>query len=715
MPNQFNPVLYATEIMLSGATIIPAKMPSKKSDGKWEDFQTRLISAAEIKAKFATTPNGYALICGAGSGNVEVLDIDLKYDTTGTLYHDFCAMLEEFAPGLTERVVVQKTINNGFHFIYRCPIIEGNRKIAANENGKVVIETRGQGGFVICAPTEGYEVVCGSLKDIPTITPDERAVLLDCAAAFHVVTEKDAVDTPVTTNNGTSYSLTPGNDFIARGDIRHLLTDYGWRLVYVRQETEYWRRPGKNESVSATFNFNGCNKFYVFSSNAAPFDHGRAYNKFAVYTLLKFGRLAFSESARELAAQGYGDKRSSAPKEPKASKESAKKTTHTPHPTNFNEAEAYISSNYELRFNAVTGETENYENGKWTPLSDRQFAIMYRALCAAEIKITESKLKILIESDFVPEYNPVKNYLDSLPDYDGGDHIGDLARTVKTQTKHWELYLSRWLVADYATKIGVTENQTMLVLAGGQGIGKSKWLNRLCPEDLSPEYVYIGTIDPKSKDSELHISTKWLINVDELETMNKHEVGVFKAIISKPHVKMRKAWGRFDRNYTRLASFCGSVNKDHFLTDETGNRRFLVALCDSIDYTNEIDMRKVHSHAKWLFEQGFRYWFNREEIAILNNENESYVMTNMAADMLDAFFEPPCEWGKATTKLTATQIANRIAELSKVQCNRAFVYDVAAALKKMGFVGKNWNNRHVFAIKERILQRTDAKNDEVKW
>jgi len=167
------------------------------------------------------------------------------------------------------------------------------------------IETRGEGGVFLCAPSQGYEVEQGDLADLPVITTDERdelvsaARMLDRTPAEVVRGEENGKKSNRKKRDGT----TPGDDFNSRGDPRPILKDYGWRYVHTASDhNERWARPGKEHGTSATLK-DGI--FYCFSENAPPFEGGKAYPPFAVYTLLEHDG-DFSAAAKTLSSEGYG-------------------------------------------------------------------------------------------------------------------------------------------------------------------------------------------------------------------------------------------------------------------------------------------------------------------------------------------------------------------------------------------------------------------------
>ena len=308
----------------SGLSVLPAypdqKRPAVRS---WRDYQRRLPSAESVRYLFRTA-DGLCVLCGAVSGNLEVLDFDLQGESFGP----WCELVDSAMPGLRERLVIERSPSGGYHVIYRCAEpVPGNRKLAqrkvmgnsagaatgaesptasgisseSSETTCVLIETRGEGGLFLCDPTPGYVLQQGDLCALPTLDVAERVVLIEAARALDELMPSLA-PVPVDANeNGR-----PGDDYNHRGDVAQLLTRHGWKCV--RSGTrEYWRRPGKETGWSAT---RRDGVFYVFSSNATPFDPDRGYSPFHVYALLEH-QGDFASAARTLRAEGFGDLRPS--------------------------------------------------------------------------------------------------------------------------------------------------------------------------------------------------------------------------------------------------------------------------------------------------------------------------------------------------------------------------------------------------------------------
>jgi len=310
----------AARYLEAGLCALPALRDQKRPAlGRWKQFRQRLPARQELERWFRDA-DAVCLVTGAVSGHLEMLD----FDHGGELFEPWAEAVRRRAPGLLERLVIERSQSGGRHVVYRCESpVGGSMKLAQRAietpdekpvtiRGKVhrprrwgdrwlvivtLIETRGEGGLFLCAPTPGYEPVQGRLTDLPVLTEDERVTLLDAAWRLNEWTEPAETPRVPCDANGR-----PGDDFNRRGDVRAVLRRHGWTLVRTG-ENQYWRRPGKDSGWSATLRDR---VFYVFSSNAPPFEMNRAYSPFAVYALLEHGG-DFAAAAAALRAEGFGD------------------------------------------------------------------------------------------------------------------------------------------------------------------------------------------------------------------------------------------------------------------------------------------------------------------------------------------------------------------------------------------------------------------------
>lgn len=302
------------------------------------------MTPTHFKSYADRTPGcGIAIVCGKISGNLEMLELE------GRLVHDTVRMsrlwstlvdtdLEETWLLLNEGLCVESP-SGGVHFFYRIADHEvpGNTKIARRpptpeelaenpkDKFKVLIETRGEGGFVVAAPSGGtvhptgkeWRIIGGDPTTIPTITWEQRSKLLDAWAAMLDEMPAPQVVPPVTPAQPAPTQagmLRVGDDFNQRASWADILEPHGWQVSHVHGAETFWTRPGKNvrDGHSASTGYvAGQDRLFVWSS-ATDFETETPYNKFAAYALLEHNG-NFVAATRELGRQGFGESRRYAP------------------------------------------------------------------------------------------------------------------------------------------------------------------------------------------------------------------------------------------------------------------------------------------------------------------------------------------------------------------------------------------------------------------
>ena len=298
----------------------PAEDGTKRPDGPWEKLKRVRLTQDEMRARFVSARcAGLGLVCGRVSGGLECFEFDDR-----AAYDQFVDTARQTGLGdldaRIEQGYCEDTPSGGVHWLYRCAVVSGNTKLARrpktadekqgeSDRVKVLIETRGEGGYVIVAPSGGpvhpsgqpYRLRSGGFKSIATVSPDERAALFALAQTFDEIPRS-----PVHTGPPSAQGGRPGDEFNQRKTWAEVLEPHGWRPVFARGETTYWKRPGKTaQGMSATTNHGGSDLLYVFSTST-EFEPERSYNKFAAHAVLDHGG-AFAAAARALAGQGFGD------------------------------------------------------------------------------------------------------------------------------------------------------------------------------------------------------------------------------------------------------------------------------------------------------------------------------------------------------------------------------------------------------------------------
>lgn len=319
-----------------------------------------------------------------------------------------------------------------------------------------------------------------------------------------------------------------------------------------------------------------------------------------------------------------------------------------------------------------------------------------------DLSISKNKLIELLESDFTPEFHPMREYLNGLPKWDEKtDYLADLASRVKTDDDvFFKIAFKRWFVGMIACAIEPNAtNHLALIFSGSQGIGKSTFIRQLLPPQLS-KYHYSGMIDPKSKDTLIHLAECFIIDLDELSSLTRRESSDVKELITKDKVRVRRPYGKISEDLKRRASFIGSINDDQFLTDTTGNRRFLCFRVNNIDFLSSVDYEGVYCQALALYNEGFKYYFDQEESHKINERNEGFRRKNLIEDLVDEYV-PARDLGKADFYLNAGDFLQFLHDSKGVQLGETNNITLGKIMSKRGFKKVKKDGREVYAIDER--------------
>lgn len=255
-----------------------------------------------FSSEYFENAEGIGIICGEISGRLECMDFDNHFGDAKSNLGKYLNIPEVKELYERHKFPIEITMNGGYHLLYRCSKNEGNRKLARRwlekENRPdAIIETRGEGGYFVAAPTPGYKVIRNDILNIPIISEIERAIMIDYAVSMDEYVEK-------TYKTEFESSERPGDIYNSKPEsieeMKSLLGIAGWKEVRDGQ----WRRPNKKEGISATLGKVADNVFYVFTQNGYPFDANKAYTPFQVLALLKFNG-DFSRAAESLP---YGKK-----------------------------------------------------------------------------------------------------------------------------------------------------------------------------------------------------------------------------------------------------------------------------------------------------------------------------------------------------------------------------------------------------------------------
>lgn len=357
---------------------------------------------------------------------------------------------------------------------------------------------------------------------------------------------------------------------------------------------------------------------------------------------------------------------------------------------------AFLANRIMLRHNVITNRVEYRVPGsstpdlrpKWEPICDRVVNTLWTEL--SEQKPTRPQdIYRVIDSDYVPDFNPFTNYLERLPPWDGQNHIlaMSLSVTVKGGVEQQMLfyqYLRKWLVAMVAGWIDPVEvNHEILVLIGRQGIYKTTWFQYLLPPELRPYFYTKTNANRMNRDDLLTLSQYGLVCCEELDTMRPSELNQLKAAVTMQHVDERAAYARYHEHRKHIASFCGTGNNPQFLSDSTGNRRWIPFEVESINNprTHPIDHANVFAEAYTLYLQDFCHWVNANEMEQLAAHNEAFENPMPEIEKIREFFRPP-QPGDQVEFVTRTMIFETISTNPSLQLK---ISNISTAMTMLGF------------------------------
>jgi|688.fasta_scaffold44375_5 hypothetical protein len=310
----------ALRFAAQGIVVVPVATDGSKRPGvgSWKQYQERQPTQDELLNWFNNDQvQGLGVITGPISNNL------LMIEWEGRAIEQKLHLAAKEAMKASGLEYLWETLTNGYsemtpsggiHFLVKIDgaPIEGNTKLAskAGEDGGCLIETRGAGGFSICAPSGGtahpngksWTMIAGSIENIPTITEKELWELFTILKTFDEMPKSEITKQELTKREFNP--ALPGDDYNQRMTWEEILEPLGWKKVYTQAQVTYWRRPNKDEGISASTNYGGYDTFFVFSTSTT-FQSEKGYSKFATYAHLNHHD-DFKAAAQALRFLGFG-------------------------------------------------------------------------------------------------------------------------------------------------------------------------------------------------------------------------------------------------------------------------------------------------------------------------------------------------------------------------------------------------------------------------
>lgn len=374
----------------------------------------------------------------------------------------------------------------------------------------------------------------------------------------------------------------------------------------------------------------------------------------------------------------------------RTSKGFADKSSLLPEQLFVMQMDEFMKRRYEFRFNQLTSQVECRQRNSFDfyfrPVDRRLMASITMNAQYEGLKLWDKDVVRYLNSDRVPLYQPVEEFLYGLPHWDGKDHIGDLAKRVPCENPHWAQLFRRWFLSMVAHWRGMGKshaNSTSPILVGPQAYRKSTFCRLILPPCL--QAYYTDSIDfSRKRDAELYLNRFLLINMDEFDQIGINQQSFVKHILQKPVVNTRRPNASAVEELRRYASFIGTSNHKDLLTDTSGSRRYIgVEVTGVIDVVRPIDYEQLYAQAMAALYHNERYWFDEKEEAILTEANQEFEQSPAIEQLFLVYYrvaedEEEGEW------LLAADLLQRIQKASKMKFSPGQVNYFGRILQRLG-------------------------------
>ena len=557
-----------------GLSIIPVTS-TKVPFNSWAEYQ-KIIAPIETWYSHYLKQGTVGIITGKISGNLEIVDIDVKNDPNCTIMNEY---KERIPKELYSRLIVQTTPNDGFHLIYRCPeaVIDGNMKLAMHSKEAVIIETRGEGGY-FCTNKINNKVIQGILDieklefEIPLISKEEREFLMETARSltryFPTVNDQSSKN-----KNPYCYKEPAINDFNNQYSIIDLFVKFDWSVVNEDDEKYFLLRPGSHASHSGYY-FKESKTFFCFSSSTG-FQTAKPYNHFQVLEVLE-GNNDYKKSLRLLSDYGFSVNE----KKDKVSSDDIAGYLNK------------IGVRYDLFIQDLT------LNGKI--IEEMDYNTLYIDLKKHfEKEIPRTRFEEIIKSHYITTINPILEFIQKHKNINPSGTFEKWLDCLVLRNKSIDKsiilhFLKKWYVGVIAQALGGQfPNEFFLTLLSvEQGVGKTSFLrNFTLPNELEKYRVeHALSFDD---DFKVIMGQSLLIIDDEMDGRSYEQDKTFKNVLSTKELTSRRKYDRRISTIKRRCSFAGSGNNLNVVR-ESQNRRIIPIEIERMDFKKLDKINLVH-------------------------------------------------------------------------------------------------------------------------
>lgn len=669
-------------------SIIPVSS-SKTPFKNWKEYQHTIAPISDWYSHYINSGT-IGIITGKVSGNLECIDIDVKNDPNETIMDEYKKMIPEY---LYNKLIVQTTPNGGFHLIYRCPsvIIEGNQKLALHTNKEVIIETRGEGGYMCTSKTRN-KIIQGDLDlenfngEIPQITTDERNLLLETARSLtrYFPSIKEVSDHG---NNPYTYKNPAINRFNNDYEIIDLFQKHDWTVTNEDEEKYFLLRDGSSAKHSGYY-FKETKVFFCFSSST-NFKTDKPYNHFQVLQVLE-GEGDYKKTLRLLPSYGF-----------EITEKKDKITT---------EDIAKYLNDYGVRYDEFIQDITLYGD----VIEEMDYNTLFINMKTYfNSDIPRSKFEEVIKSHYIEKFHPVLNFIEQHKDRNPEGTFEKWFNCILLMNPNVDrdvvlYFIKKWYVGMIAQALdGEFPNEFFVsFLSTKTGIGKTTLLRKYTLPQPLQRYCSEHSLS-FDDDFKVIMSQTLLIVDDEMDGRTYETDKTFKTVLSTKTLTTRRKYDRRISNIKRRCSFAGSGNNLNIVREQQ-NRRIVPIEVADIDKENLpfVDLTDLFMEAYNLYKSGFQYSYVYDDSLKLKNIFGEYLQKTDIDLILDEYIEFP-ESSEEEHYLPALEMVKTLGSLFPMFSKWISNITIGKMMNDRGFktkrVGKSKTTTYVISKKSKIV------------
>ena len=679
-----------------GLSIIPVSA-QKQPFRPWTEYQTRIAPISGWYSHYCNQGT-VGIITGKISGNLEIIDIDVKNDPNRSIMDEYKALIPQ---DLYNRLIIQTTPNKGYHIIYRCPeaVIEKNQKLALHSDQAVIIETRGEGGY-FCTSRGNNKILQGNLNlealdvDIPVISNEERMFLLETARSLTRYFPIRGLNSK--NENSFTYKDPAINEFNNKYHVIDIFIKHGWTVVGEDDLKYYLLRPGSAARHSGYY-FKDSRIFFCFSTSAG-FQPEKPYNNFQILQVLE-GDNDYNKTVRLLDEYGF------------TVNQRKEKITLADISKYLNDVGVrYDSFLQDLTLNGNIIEEIDY-NTLYINLKEHFGK-----------EIPRSRFEEVIKSRYINEVSPVKEFIKKNEHRQPKGTFEKWLNCMTLRNKSIDknivlLYLKKWCVGLVAQTMDPEyPNEFFLcLLSAEQGIGKTTFLRKYTiPKELQK---YTAEHSLNYDDDFKVIMGQTILIIDDEMDGRTYEMGkTFKNLMSQDVLPTRRKYDRRISKIKRRCSFAGSGNNLNVIREHQ-NRRIIPIEIERLDFTKmeQIDLDDLFMEAYHLYKSGFRYSYHVEDKDKLRLLYNDYVQKSDVDMILDMQVMIP-ESAMDVHQISLLDLVTSLLDLYPHFNKRLNVVTVGKLLNDRGFrsirKGRNKTTYYEISKKSDIIKPISEHSDE---